>query len=163
MTISRLPIAFVQLRCYCHSTEDKAKVEKAISTILGKVWERIKPISWQHHDGYFGNTIESLSLKFENKSEVAQILQEIFAKMRAEDRDEVAKSLTQRLDKDNNLYLRFDKQAAFLGDICVGAEDTIRLQIKFSLPRKQREKTLEVAIGILRDHDPKPLRFRGID
>ena len=149
MTISRLSIAFVQLRCYCHATEDRNKVETALSTILGKVWEGIKPVTWQLHEGYYGNTIESLNLRLGKKSDIADLLQDLFARMQKEDKHEIEKSLTQRLDEDNNLHLRLDKQAAFRGDIRIGSEDTIRLQIKFSIPRKQREKTLESAIALL--------------
>ena len=69
--------------------------------------------------------------------------------MRAEDKHQIEKSLEQRLDEDNNLYLRFDKQAAFFGYVLIGSEDTIRLQIKFNLPRKQRDRTLEAAMALL--------------
>lgn len=106
-------------------------------------------MSWQQYEGYYGNAIQSLSLRIEKKSEVADFLQNLFASLRTEDRHEIERSLEQRLDDDNNFFLRFDKQSAFLGCVRVGSEDTIRLQVKFSLPRKQREKILEFAIALL--------------
>ena len=91
----------------CHPTEDPAKVETAIRSVLGP-GAKFDVSSAESH---FGLPMKLITGRTEGDAPFRYIL----SRMSVEDRHEFMQQLDQRLDDSNRLHVRFDKQSAFAG------------------------------------------------
>jgi RNA binding exosome subunit len=124
-----MAILNMHFRVFCHATEDEAKVIQALKFASGA-----DEITREVTEGYHGNPI---------------IILEVFTKERRRSRDffikldtieiqELIDSLQKRMDDDCNLYLRLDKQEAYLGNLkMTTSDDAIAVRAKVeSYPKK---------------------------
>jgi RNA binding exosome subunit len=124
----RIPRDLVEIEAYAHATEDPSKVEEAVrNLLLETVRDRIK-LEKTTLRGHYGNPIIVYRGSVENVSE--EFLLSLIRRMSPEDRVSLKTSLDAHLGKHNVLYLRFNKQEAYLGRLKLDQIDAICLRLK---------------------------------
>jgi hypothetical protein len=134
--VARVPFHYVDLRAFSYETEDEARVESALRTFLPEEFEVERAESRGHH----GDRIVVRSARVERADGVRQVLAQVAA---APDYDRIFEELDDRITDNCELFLRFDKQAAFRGEVRLGEGITFRAKVE-AYPAK-REAALENA------------------
>lgn len=137
----------IKLAVHVHATEDENKVLASIKHILPMDVElRLKRF---RYTGFYGNPI----LRFEGTISGSKLAKEIFTHILSRIEGIIYPGwIVERFDeKSNTLFLRLDKQAAYLGKIILGwGDDIIHLMFKFPGFLKLRGEELEDFIEDLR-------------
>ncbi|MFT4890688.1 MAG: RNA binding exosome subunit [Halobacteriales archaeon] len=121
--MSSVPFHYVDLRTFCYATEDEKRVERALRTFLPEEY----PIERAENEGHHGDRIVVLSARLENADDVRYVLGRL-TELDAIDR--VIDELEERIDDNTSLFLRLDKQAAFNGEVDLGAGITLRAKVE---------------------------------
>ncbi len=109
-------------RTICHATEDLVKVEKAMTNVIGDFDLKIS-----RTEGHHGNPIAVVESVVDEMNGIL----EFFAKVNDHDLSEVEDTLATRIDDGCNLFLKIDKQEAYLGNVKLGrGDDIISLRIR---------------------------------
>ncbi|MBS7611018.1 exosome protein [Candidatus Bathyarchaeota archaeon] len=125
----KTPKDLVEVEAYAHATEDSSKVEEAVRNILlESVRDKFK-LEKAALRGHYGNPIIVYRGSIENVSE--EFLLSLIRRMSSEDKASLKTSLDMHLGKHNILYLRFNKQEAYLGRLKLDQIDAICLRLKF--------------------------------
>ena len=138
---SKPPIAYIDIRVFAHATEDPEKVQTAVLNLLPE--ELAKTIIFQKTTltGHYGNPITLFVAKLTDKKLLLGVLQKIGLGLSSLDKEELCQTLKLHLEK-GNLYLRFDKQNAFLGTIKLAQYDPIHVKIHFK--NKSTQEIMEI-------------------
>lgn len=118
-----VPFHYLDLRAFCYGTEDEARVETALRTILPEDADLERTPSVGHH----GDTIVVLSSRIERADDVRTVLS------RLEDAsvtETILAELDDRLDDNNSLYVHLDKQAAYRGEVRLGEGISLRGKVE---------------------------------
>ena len=134
--MARVPFHYIDLRAFAYETEDEARVEAALRTFLPEEFELERAESRGHH----GDRIVVRSARVERADDVRHVLARI-ADAPAYDR--IFGELDDRITDNCEFFLRFDKQAAFRGEVRLGEGITARAKVE-AYPAK-REAALENA------------------
>lgn len=126
---SKYPIAYVEICVFSHATEDLQKVENAVRNILpeeltAEVFNKTACV------GHYGNPIVLLETKITDRPVLPSIIEKIASALSPLDKDQLSQEIKMHVEK-HTLYLRFDKQNAFLGELKLTSNDPIRLKIHF--------------------------------
>ncbi|MHC1586383.1 MAG: RNA-binding domain-containing protein [Candidatus Hecatellaceae archaeon] len=143
------PVAFLEIRALAHATENPEKVCKALEAIAPQEVLGEMEASRQSLEGHYGNPIILITLRTRKRALAGKILVNLFQRLSKPDRSLLLASLDGRIDEGGNLYLRLDKQEAYLGRVKLGEADPLRVKVKLSIPAKQREKLLEACKKLL--------------
>jgi RNA-binding protein len=127
---SKYPIAYVELRVFSHATEDDQKVQTAVKNILPEGLAAELAFTKTGLTGHHNNPIVLLEAKLTDKALLPSVLEKIAAGLSSLDKEQLCTALAQHVDK-HNLYLRFDKQDAYLGKVKLSAVDPIHFKIHF--------------------------------
>ncbi|MGQ4890869.1 MAG: RNA-binding domain-containing protein [Candidatus Njordarchaeia archaeon] len=121
------------IHVHVHSTESKEKVLKAIENTLPPNVPIDKfDISEEHFTGHHGNPITRIELQLSKKRDVNLVFTHIFKKI---EWPTYSGWIEERFDTTKNkLFLRIDKQRAYLGEIHLSSGDNV-IQLIFSFPR----------------------------
>ena len=138
---SKPPIGYIDIRVFAHATEDTDKVEIAVKNLLPT--ELAEPLVFQKSSltGHHGNPIILFTAQLTDKKALPVALQKIGSSLNSLDKEELCRDLKLHLEK-RNLYLRFDKQAAFLGIIKFTQNDPVHFKIHFK--NKTPEEITEI-------------------
>jgi len=139
-----IPVSFIEIRVLVHATEDTGKVLEALQNILGEEVSKEVEFIQEKLEGHYSNPITLVKAKVYSKSQARKILQNIFSKLEELDRQKLWNEVEEKVDEDGNFYLRFDKQEAYLGRFKLTNADPVRIQVKLAIPRKQKDKIVEV-------------------
>jgi RNA-binding protein len=145
---SKLPIAYVTIRVFSHATEDPQKVQTAIRNILPEALQVELVSSQISLTGHHGNPIVIHEAKLTDRQALPQLLDKLGATLSSLDKEQLNEELRLHLEK-SNLYLRLDKQSAFLGALKLGTEDSIHLKIHFKNKKPQEIVDLCRKAGLL--------------
>lgn len=127
-------------RTFCHMTEDLAKVKEAMTNVLGDFELRISKTV-----GHHGNPITVIESTVDEINGISGF----FAKVDDHDLSLVEDTLATRVDDGCNLFLKIDKQEAFLGKVKLGhGDDVISLRIRVAA----FPATCEVAQNNIREY-----------
>jgi RNA binding exosome subunit len=127
-------------RTFCHTTEDLAKVKEAMTNVLGDFELRISKT-----EGHHGNPITVIESTVDKMNGISGF----FAKVDDHDLSLIEDTLATRVDDGCNLFLKIDKQEAFLGKVKLGHEDDfISLRIRVAA----FPATCEVAQNNIREY-----------
>lgn len=118
-----VPFHYLDIRAFCYGTEDEERVTEAMRTVLPADADIERSSSVGHH----GDTIVVFSARIERADEIRTVLSRLEA---ADITDTVLAELDDRLDDNNSLFVRLDKQAAFRGDIRLGEGISIRGKVE---------------------------------
>lgn len=108
---------WVELRAFCHATEDEERVVAAIHTLLPEA-----DADRQALEGHHGNPIVALTARTEKAREA-----EAFWRRIADGfgRDALLRDMEDRLDDDGVFHVRVDKQAAYQGSVVPATTDDV--------------------------------------
>ncbi|WP_136602358.1 RNA-binding protein [Salinigranum halophilum] len=144
--MARVPFHYIDLRAFSYETEDEARVEAALRTFLPEAFEVERAESRGHH----GDRIVVRSARVERADDVRHVLAQVGA---APEYDRIFDELDDRITDNCELFLRFDKQAAFRGEVRLGSGITFRAKVE-AYPAKREaalanaRETLEAVRGV---------------
>lgn len=141
---SKLPIGYIEIRVFAHATEDAEKVLAAVrNTLLEELGESLV-FKRTALAGHHGNPIVLFEAKLEDRQLLPLAMQRIGSRLTSLDKQTLDDELKLHLEK-GNLYLRFDKQQAFLGELRFSSNDPIHFKVHF------KNKTAEEIVAICRE------------
>jgi hypothetical protein len=94
--------------------------------------------------GHHGNPITLIEVELVDRQTLMSVLEKIGSGLTALDKDALSMEMSLHLEK-GNLYLRFDKQQAFLGALRFSSNDPIHFKVHF------RNKTPEELVAVCRE------------
>ena len=127
---SKYSLAYIELRVFSHATEDQQKVETAVRNTLPEKLASEVTFTNTNLTGHYGNPIFLLETKLTEKTELPSAMEKISTSLSSLDKEQLSTELNQHIEK-NNLYLRFGKQSAFLGNLKITSNDPIHFKIHF--------------------------------
>ncbi len=125
--MARPRVRRLELQALCHATEAPEKVREALLNLLPEELRGRANVEETIMKGHYGNPIRLLRIILaENDAE--RTLKWLFSKMSRDDLRLLELSLERRMDKGGHLYLRLDKQDAYMGRVRItGGGDVVRL------------------------------------
>jgi len=141
---SKTPVGYVDLRVFAHATEDLEKVLTAVRNTLPKEVAENTVFQKTSLSGHHGNPITFFRTKITDKQALPLVLEKIALRLNALDKETLNSEMKLHLEK-RNLYLRFDKQAAYVGELKFASNDPIHFKIHF------KNKTPEEITAICRE------------
>ena len=127
-------------RVFVYGTENEEKVKEAVRTLF--------PNSRPETDtteGYFKNSVLILHDKLTKKREIKEFVK-ILNQMDTAGKKRLRSELERKMDEKGNLFLRFDKQRAYLGDLkIIKHGDSIHVKIKIAAYPAKKENAIEIA------------------
>jgi RNA binding exosome subunit len=141
---SKPPIGYIDVRVFAHATEDSEKVLVAVRNLLPLELNESIVFQKTQLTGHHGNPIILFETKLDNKQALLSVLQKIGSGLTSLDKEQLDSDMKTHLEK-RNLFLRFDKQSAFQGEVRFSQNDPIHFKIHF------KNKTFEEITAICRD------------
>jgi len=138
---SKPPMAYMDIRVFAHATEDPEKVQTAVRNLLPDELAQAIFFEKTNLTGHHGNPITLFTAKLTDKKLLPKALEKIGLGLNSLDKEQLCTDLKLHLEK-GNMYLRFDKQSAFLGAFKFSQNDPIHLKIHFK--NKSYEQIAEV-------------------
>jgi hypothetical protein len=131
-----LPFKSAKVSTLAHATEDEQKIIVALRVLLSKDIE-IKGIKLK---GHYGNPIVSFGASIEQKKPLHELWQRVVEKLRAGGLEKIGEIVDDRTDESCHLYLRFDKQQAYAGELALtDSGDAIHLTLKVAAYPARKE------------------------
>lgn len=127
---SKPPIAYMEIRVFAHATEDPEKVQTAVRNLLPQELADTLVFEKSALTGHYGNSIVLLTANLTDKKLLPAALEKIGGGLSSLDKAVLCEDLKLHLEK-SNMYLRFDKQSAYLGTVKFTQNDPIHLKIHF--------------------------------
>lgn len=127
---SKIPIAYIDIRVFAHATEDADKVLNALHTILPKELVDMVVFKKSNLSGHHGNPIILLEARIKEKNVVQAVFEKLSAGLSSLDKELLGNEIKQHLEN-GNLYIRLDKQSAYLNEIKFCQTDPIHIRIHF--------------------------------
>jgi len=143
--LSQIPVAFVEISFFAHATEDENKVIEAVRHLLPTV--QVENIVFKRSSlrGHHGNPIAFFEAKTKEKEIMRAVLENLSSGLSPLDKESLLREVELHVEK-GNLYLRFDKQAAFQGQFKLGVSDPIRVRLRFR--KNKLEDIVQICRGI---------------
>ena len=133
-------------RAFVYGTENEEKVREAISTLLPTA-QPLKEIT----EGYHKNQVIILQGKINKKRDTKDFLEKLHS-LKPSAKKRILRELESKMDERGNLFLRFDKQRAYLGDLKVVEHgDAIHLKLKIAAYPARKDEALKVARQIFEE------------
>lgn len=145
---SKLPIGYIDIRVFAHATEDQKKVESATKNLFPISLQETLIFQKTNLTGHHSNPILLFTAKLTDRKLLPLTLETLGASLSALDKEQLNQDIDLRIEK-GNLYLRFDKQAAFFGLTRLSQNDPIHLKIHFKNKTKQEIIDLAMQTGLL--------------
>ena len=138
---SKAPIAYIDIRVFTHATEDAEKVLTAVHNILPT--EMIGKVAFKKANltGHYKNPITLFEARIKEKNDIKVILEKIASGLGSLDKESLSNEIKQHLDR-GNLYIRLDKQSAYLNEIRLCSTDPIHLRIQFK--KSNQEEIVDI-------------------
>lgn len=127
---SKAPVGYIDIRVFAHATEDPDKVLTAARNILPA--ESVDTVTFNKVNltGHHGNPIILLDARVKEKKSVHAVFAKLCSGLNMLDKEMFTNEIEQHLDK-GNLYIRLDKQSAYLNELKPSSTDPIHLRIHF--------------------------------
>jgi RNA binding exosome subunit len=141
---SKAPVGYIDLRVFAHATEDPERVLFAVRNVLPS--ESVDSLVFKRSSltGHHGNPIVLFEARVKERRSVQTVFAKLCSGLGLMDKQALADEITRHLDR-GNLYLRLDKQSAFLGELRLGSVDLVHVRVHF-----KRHGTDEV-VGVCRE------------
>lgn len=136
-------VGYIDIRVFAHATENEGKVETATKNLFPT--ELTESIVFEKNllSGHHSNPIIILTAKLSDRKLLPLALERLGANLSALDKEQLNENIKLHLEK-SNLYLRFDKQSAFLGQPKLTQTDPIHLKIHF------KDKTSDEVVQLVK-------------
>ena len=130
----------ISYRAFVYGTENGEKVLNSIKTLFPNSSPQCEAT-----EGYFKNHVLILNNKIDKKKEIKDFV-EVLSTLTVPARKRILNRLEDKMDDYGNLYLRFDKQRAYLGDLKVVEHgDSIHLKIKIAAYPAKKKVAIDIA------------------
>lgn len=134
-------IEWIKVSSVVHSTEDREKVGEAIATLFPFEFE----IFVNKAKGHYGNPLEYLEVEIKKSSEIKRFWNN-FLKLIGEQVKELVENIEDRVDDQNVLHIKVDKQKAYLGNVVLShGGDPIAIKVKLVTYPAKRDAILKFA------------------
>jgi RNA binding exosome subunit len=146
---SKISIGYIDIRVFSHATEDTERVLNAVRNMFppGEVDNVV--FKKNSLTGHHGNQIVLFETRIKEKKAVEAIFCNLSSGLSSLDKEQLSSEIKQHLEK-GNLYIRLDKQSAYLNELKLNPTDSIHLRIHFQKSRP------EDVIGICRKYGMLP-------
>jgi RNA binding exosome subunit len=125
----------IELSVFIHATEDRTKVLQAVRNLFPPEAE-FPNYKETNLEGVFGDPITSLYFVEKHRRPATEVFDYMIGKLSSLDFVTLLDELPQRIDDSKNLYIRFDKQKAYLGKAVLEHHDSIRVKVSLIVPHK---------------------------
>jgi len=133
----------ISYRTFVYGTENREKVEKAIQSLFPNSLPQCEVT-----EGFYKNPVLILHDKIEKKRDIKDFIQ-ILNQMEPSDKQRILSDIEKKMDDKGNLFLRFDKQKAYLGELkIVEHGDSIHTKIKMAAYPAKKEQAMKLAKSI---------------
>ncbi|MEM2874547.1 MAG: RNA-binding domain-containing protein [Candidatus Hadarchaeales archaeon] len=130
----KLPVSSAFVSVHCHATEDEEKVLRALRAIVPVDVE----VRRTRAEGHHGNPIIVMNAGIREKATLSEVWKKIVGCG-----EQILPRLDERVDEHRQLHLRFDKQAAFRGQLSLTrGSDAIHLRLKINAFPPRRENAI---------------------
>jgi len=138
---TKIPIGYIEIRVFVHATEDIQKVLNAIHNILPP--ETVNTIVFKKTNltGHYGNPITLLETRIKDKKNTQAVFEKLASGLNALDKETLKNEIAQHLEN-GNLYIRLDKQSAYLNELKLSNADPIHLRCHFK--KHKQEEIVEI-------------------
>ncbi|MBS7643392.1 hypothetical protein KEJ26_02250 [Candidatus Bathyarchaeota archaeon] len=144
-----MPVVSVCIRVFVHATEDVDKVSKAVATILPKEFVDDIIFTRENLRGHHGNPITLLKTEIKKKLIAESFVVNLASKLVLADKMAFQMAMDRHVDESGKLYLRIDKQFAYVGEVHLCHEDPIHIEIKLNTSQRSIEEICR-ELGFLR-------------
>lgn len=128
----------ITFTCSAHATEDLEKVKQTILHLIPEALRTKIDISDTILTGHAGNDIHLLELHVKSNRDIKNALEFLASKLTDLDKEYLFDILDKRHDKENCIFLRFNKQDAYNEEITLDDKDnTIKMVIKFVVYKQE--------------------------
>ena len=124
---SRVPIAHIDIRVFTHATEDTDKVLNAVYNILPKESTDKVVFKKINLKGHYGNPIILLETRIKKRDYVKAVFEKLASGLSSLDKELLNSEISQHLNR-GNLYIRLDKQSAYLNELKLCPTDPIHFK-----------------------------------
>jgi len=144
----RKKVISIEIGLFAHATEDPEKIEKAFQNLLPP--DRIEEVTLRKRvlKGEYGNPIVYYKAKIRKPDIVEAVLRKIGRNLPQGEKETLSRELKRRLEK-GSLYLRLDKQAAYLKKYRLCNADPIHLRIRFRTSKIDDIRKICKELGML--------------
>jgi RNA binding exosome subunit len=141
-------IGYIDIRVFAHATENQSKVETATKNLFPPSLSETLVFGKTTLSGHHSNPIILITAKLADRKLLPSALEKFGANLSTLDKEQLGEEIKLHLEK-GNLYLRFDKQAAYLGQPKFTQNDPIHVKVHFK--DKTSDEIIELAkqIGLL--------------
>ncbi len=130
----------ISYRAFVYGTENKEKVLESIKTLFPNSSPQCEAT-----EGYYKNPVLILNNKINKKTEIKDFIEKLSV-LKNPARKRILNQLEDKMDDFGNLFLRFDKQRSYLGDLKVVEHgDSIHLKIKIAAYPAKKKVALKIA------------------
>lgn len=127
---SKIPIAYIDMRVFAHATEDLDKVLTAVRNTLPAESSDTVVFGKSSLTGHHGNPITLFEARIRERKIAQAFFEKLSSRLSVLDKELLSREIAQHLEK-GTLYIRLDKQSAFLNEFRLGSTDPIHLRIHF--------------------------------
>jgi len=128
--LSKIPIAFIEIRLFAHATEDSNKVTEAAKQVFPVDYAEEVEFKRTNLKGHYGNPILLFETRIKEGKIVSAFVANLFSRINVMDKEDLLRDIRLHVEK-RSLYLRLDKQAALCEEIKLCMRDPIRVRIQF--------------------------------
>lgn len=134
-------LSSLHARAICHATEDLARVEQALRSVVGDA-----PQNVSRTEGHHGNPIHMLESTVDDEKVILGVL----GRIAADQLRQILSTASSRIDESCNLHVRFDKQAAYGGTLLLAGDgDIISARVKVRAFPAKPEVAAELVTAII--------------
>ena len=137
-------IASIEIVTFSHATENTEHVLKALRNLLPETILEEVEFGEEELTGYYGNPIKILRARVTEKGAINQIVALLASNLSSPDKLSLGQEMRLKGEKDRDLFIRLDKQAAYLGKMQLSSRDPIKIRFRFKLHPKGYKKFFEV-------------------
>ncbi|WP_297065720.1 RNA-binding protein [Thermococcus sp.] len=143
--MAKLQAHHVRLTTFIHATEDEDKVLEAIATFIPEeIDEDDVLFDVEETTGFFGNPIKVVNVEIKRSKAVRTFLKNFKELLSEEDKKYILGNLDEKVDDEGTLYIRFNKQKAYLGEAKVDeGADVVQVRIKVKAFPMRKESVVK--------------------
>lgn len=141
------------IQVLCYATEDPKKVLKAVENVLGADAAKKMSMSSERLEGYYGDPITLMRIFLLDRELCEKALLRILSNLSDSEREELWRDRSKLGRHGGKLYIRLDKQEAFLGRIRLSDKDPIRIVAELRGDVRALRRRLEERLQAMRAED----------
>jgi len=120
----------LSIQVLCHATEDAKKVLKAVQNVVGAGAVEKLSKSLETLKGYYGDPVTIMRFFLLEREACEKVFLKILSSLSEAEREEIWRERVKKGKHGGKLFIRLDKQEAFLGRIRKSDKDPIRMVIE---------------------------------